>query len=635
MGGSDGVAAATRAQVAEFIADLRAWVHRLSVLTERRRRLLKGSERSTGNGDSNNASREEEGGVASPTTTTITTTTPSLADYTGAEAPPPPDVLVLHFQEVGGKEWDAAFTAHLALALRTALLPEAGWTSGLLMAPGLSDPSSCGGVGSPTTPCPGVRSSSTSTTAPATGGGDLSRPNSPAAPKGLAGGGDGTGVSARAAEENDTVKDAESNSTATPTPTSGVGVGEVGGGGGGVSPAADGDTFTAIATVVFLSPRMAKLSSMLSFPHRTYIPIEDDPCSYSGSPSAVFHAGKFAGAGRARKGFLLTSLRLGTCVFNACNVHLFNDDDNVEALKRSPSKFVGRRAAALLEAAAESCAVVDSSEPMFIFGDCNVRLDGRLLAEHCKATRRMDLRPGRKELRCPDSFWPPFSDDTASSGGSGGDEATTGGQQQWLRRQFDREPRQLMDAVAAATGMELAEMPVGFAPTYSRLPATLKDRSGGGEGNGDEEGESRGVRRPITSHATTATGTATATAAGGLGLGTYRRTTPESFSCAEVLAARGRPNFARTRIPAWCDRVFFNPAGLELIAGGRFSDGGGGGCGDDDDDCCGDDKGNNTSTNNEEDADDGARRVRANKREYIYDAVSLLHMDHDGVFLSF
>jgi len=311
-------------------------------------------------------------------------------------------------------------------------------------------------------------------------------------------------------------------------------------------------------------------------PHRTYIPVEDDPCTYSSEGAAgLFHSGKFAESGRARKGFLFTSLRLGTVVLNLCNVHLFNDEDNRVALTAQRNVYTDRRARALREALAECSAVVSLDEPLFIFGDLNVRMDGKALLEWVAEDRLLYVRPAKKALRSPEGFWKIFEDVPLLV--------------DVLRPRFDVEVHQLMDTVAEESGVELAEMPVRFAPTYSREACHRVEQTN-------------------------------STAAGGDGR------SPSHHYC-------------RDRLPAWCDRILFNSSGLQLMAGERvkppplpravgngFS--------------------SPTSTTastttappptaNSAAHDGTPDRLSAANRVYVYESIQFLHMDHDGVYLLF
>ncbi|KAG8345490.1 hypothetical protein TRVL_03682 [Trypanosoma vivax] len=188
-----------------------------------------------------------------------------ISETTGIELVPPlVDVVVIHFQEVGGKRLHKGFNAYFEKALES-LLPEAGWTSGLLM---------------------------------------------------------------------------ESSN-------------EVG-------------RFTAIGSIVYLSHRMCPISSMLSFRHRTFVCVTDDPATYGGSPTYLYHAGKFSNAGESRKGYLLISLRLGTVVVNYLNLHLFNDGAGSDGSPGAPFSCAKLRQEAILEALAECAAFICTGDPLFI-----------------------------------------------------------------------------------------------------------------------------------------------------------------------------------------------------------------------------------------------------------------------------
>ncbi|KEG10491.1 inositol-1,4,5-trisphosphate (IP3) 5-phosphatase [Trypanosoma grayi] len=406
-----------------------------------------------------------------------------VADDTAANvvAPPLLDVIVVHFQEIGGKRMDVEFNAVFAEALKE-LLPEAGWSSGLLM---------------------------------------------------------------------------EANN--------------------------DAGRFTAMGTIVFLSHRMCPISSILSFRHRTFVSVMDDPATYTGSPASLFHGGKFSTAGASRKGFLLTSLRFGTVVVNYLNVHLYHDTRNTEASRTSPSPYTLKRQEALLEAMAECLVVISPQDPLFVFGDFNVRLDACALLQHLKETNQMDVKLDEKGVHAPDSFWELFSEPSHAE----------------IIKKFDVELQRLMDVVAQQSGVELAEFAVRFPPTYAHTSVedcpqsshttgmiASDDRDNAEEGEETMETKKKVVRTEATGDKVTA-----------------------QIVLTRIMATPAR-DYVRKRIAAWCDRIVWNPAGLELMTGRRSA-----------------------STPSPVSVKSGGGD--GSLRRYAYRSFALSHTDHDAVALLF
>ncbi|ESL06344.1 inositol-1,4,5-trisphosphate (IP3) 5-phosphatase [Trypanosoma rangeli SC58] len=413
------------------------------------------------------------------------------ADSSHSEVPPLLDVIVVHFQEIGGKKVNAELNAFFAEALR-AVLPEAAWSSGLLM---------------------------------------------------------------------------EANN--------------------------DAQRFTALGSIVFLSHRMCPISSILSFRHRTFVAVADDPATYGSSPTFLFHGGKFSGDASARKGYLLTSLRFGTVVVNYLNIHLYHDARNTEAAVASPSPYAVRRQEALLEAMAECMVFVAPQDPLFIFGDFNTRLDTQSLLKHLKEFRQMELQLFAKDVQAPDDFWELFTESHHAG----------------MIKKFDVELQRLMDVVAQQSGVELAEFAIRFPPTYSRLPVkgpiisrpkSKNDvEAGEGDGGGDADddeltkgGERRGEKKSRTE-----------TSSGEVAVSLV-------LSRITAIPTRG---YSRQRIPAWCDRVVWNPPGLELMTGQRSSS-------------------PPASLPSASSKNDG---IPDSPSRYVYRSFVLAHTDHDCVALLF
>jgi hypothetical protein len=212
----------------------------------------------------------------------------------------------------------------------------------------------------------------------------------------------------------------------------------------------DGITFTAMATVFFVASRLVEVCSLLSFRHRVFVALTDSPVLWVGTRRALFHGAKFSAAGTSRKGYLLTSLRVGSKVFNFTNVHLFHDADNALAARESPSEYATLRSQALLELANEVSPVINRDDPFFVFGDFNFRLD---VARIVKALQQQFGQPvvlGKKKVEAPDAVWRYLQDP------ANWDEVRT----------FDTEGPAVLRALRDQTGMHLSEPLRNFGPTY-------------------------------------------------------------------------------------------------------------------------------------------------------------------------
>ena len=212
----------------------------------------------------------------------------------------------------------------------------------------------------------------------------------------------------------------------------------------------DGITFTAMATAIFVAPRLVDVCSLLSFRHRVFIALSDGPVQWVGGRRALFHGAKFSEAGSSRKGFLLTSLRVGTRVFNFVNVHLFHDADNSVAAKESPSEYATKRVSALLELAEEIAPVTNLDDALFVFGDFNFRLDVGRLAKALQQQFSQPITLGKKKVDAPEAAWK-YLQDPAN----------------WEElRTFDTEGPSVLRALRETAGLHLAELQRGFGPTY-------------------------------------------------------------------------------------------------------------------------------------------------------------------------
>ncbi|CAD2222765.1 hypothetical protein, conserved [Angomonas deanei] len=463
-----------RWQVRDFMGELRRWIHRISYHYARRE----------GNTDINTTTNRNPQEWS----------TDDLDGYQPDLKPPLIDIIVIHFQEIGGKFRNTNFNEMLCKEMNTNLLPEAGWTSGFLM-------------------------------------------------------------------EHDE------------------------------------EHFTAIGSMVFLSPRVCPVSSMLSFPHRTFIPVSDEPRTYGGTDSYLFHRKKFSTAGKSRKGFLLISLRIGAVVLNICQVHLFHDADNRIAVQpqtpTAPNTYVLKRREAFLETLAEISPFVAKEDALWITGDLNVRLDGAELCTYATETLKVNVTADKKQITAPEAFWQSFQHDSTLL---------------HYRESLDKELLGLLHFAESQFSLPLAELPVHFAPTYCRecrqKPLFLEGVS---RGSGAFLGEEGNIDRP-----------------------------PVAATPMPLLTQFAAPEpYTTARLPAWCDRVVFNAAALEVLAAGmgkQFAD---------------------MEQHDKEEPPQPPSSFhrpdepvslqerwksfveRHDSKCYLYNSINLVHTDHDGVFLLF
>lgn len=281
--------------------------------------------------------------------------------------------------------------------------------------------------------------------------------------------------------------------------------------------------FTALGTIIFVSKRLCPITSMLSIPHEVYVALDDDPCTYGGSSFNLYRAARFSEAGNSRKGFLLTSLRIGTQVVSFCNCHLYHDDSNEDAIAQTPSKYYKQREKGFLELVTECLKVVSKEDPFFIFGDFNTRLDGKSLVEYVKRVHQIQVVASPKGITCPSLFWNLFCEKKKAN---------------HIRQLFDIEPPLLMDIAEDQAQLHLAEMPVKFYPTFkflASIPAWCPHnhcilRS-------EKELPKKGKLEEPPPH--------------------YK---PEVGCRCHANEGAIKKEFSHTRIPAWCDRILFNSA---------------------------------------------------------------------------
>lgn len=278
------------------------------------------------------------------------------------------------------------------------------------------------------------------------------------------------------------------------------------------------ETFTAMGAVVFVSKRIFDITSILSFKrNRTFVALEDDPVTYvkategkiEKNEDLLFAGKKFSDAGTSRKGYMLLSIRIGTQILNFVNVHMFHDDDNRIAVKISPSEYALRRIKGWNEMLAEVLPLIDTRDPCFIFGDLNTRLDGVRLMEFARNTFSLAPIDAKKSVERNVDFWSYVIQPRNI--------------QQMLK--FDLEVSTLMN-LAGQHGLELGELPIQFPPTFTKEEFIDHDSS---------------TVPKLYSQVDPATGI-------------YR------------LERIPRPNKIE-RLPAFCDRILFNPEGLRLVSG--------------------------------------------------------------------
>jgi inositol-1,4,5-trisphosphate 5-phosphatase len=352
----------------------------------------------------------------------------------------------------------------------------------------------------------------------------------------------------------------------------------------------DVSSFTAMGTVLFLSPRAARLGAVLNVRRQTYIPVTDlieavsvtsllmdkkesaasaqkdaapTPSGSGGvvvdaalsfpiqqgtiashshhqahnatssSPSSkttpslsyvgsdYFYGAKFSNAGTSRKGFVLTSVRIGARALNFMNMHLFHDADNTVAASATPSQYAGTRSDALMEALNETACLLHLSDPLFLFGDFNVRLDAAGLVGALKAEgHAIELK--KKHVLAPNAVWDRMED-----------------RAYWpFLQSLDREVAALQERTVRELRMALLERPVTFAPTFTlELPQPLETSAAPTAGAHDTDGA----------------------------VGVGAEAEPHAHS--PILASQlphGR--FRHERLPAWCDRVIFNDVAHGAIA---------------------------------------------------------------------
>ncbi|KAL1527430.1 hypothetical protein AB1Y20_016096 [Prymnesium parvum] len=248
----------------------------------------------------------------------------------------------------------------------------------------------------------------------------------------------------------------------------------------------------------------------------------------------------------SRKGYLVTRWQLGGEQLDLVNVHLFHDDSNLTALKRTESEtqsiYATRRGAALRHTLREVVAEHPSTPPrpsLFVFGDFNFRLDLPAVVTHLCGAHGL----ARAQLHEPQAGALKLA--SADREADGTAEALCGDEEvvlevgtkrfaiarPWelfadypLARSFDRELNQYTNGSAA---LPLLELPSTFKPTYMHVRNT-------------DEGKNKAHAPPSR-------------AAGG------RKNASDSEVDAAFLS------FGRKRCPSWCDRVLMDAEGWNLV----------------------------------------------------------------------
>jgi len=320
----------------------------------------------------------------------------------------------------------------------------------------------------------------------------------------------------------------------------------------------DRNSFTAMGTVLFLGTERA--ASIWSFEKNKFLSDEPEKGTIR---EECYHGAKFSAAGKSRKGYLLTSIKVGPTILNFMNLHLFHDADNtVSASQPFPSEYTRKRAAAAAEAIEKTAKIIDGilvhddnvndttgttsdtadpppAPPLFLFGDFNLRLDacrlkGFLQRQKPRKRKRPDeeastvIRLERKRVHAPPEVWRFLR--TARNWPS-------------LKDEFDSDAAYIRGVVEEKTGSVLEELPVRFGPTYlldddpSTARAASNEEPNRSCGTEDDEEE---------------------------------RNSNEMHGDAAALGA----SYQTTRFPAWCDRVWYNKSGKDLLMGGEHNNDG-------------------------------------------------------------
>ncbi|XP_064382136.1 inositol polyphosphate-5-phosphatase A-like isoform X2 [Halichondria panicea] len=147
--------------------------------------------------------------------------------------------------------------------------------------------------------------------------------------------------------------------------------------------------FTALGSLYLIHKRVEPVF-LWDFHDSEFVEVKGDEVVYSDLSSNHTHCRErfpddfYPGVKWSRKGFLHTRWRLfGSRKLNFVNIHLFHDDDNLVALETSPSVYCSYRKRALEYTLSRLAASIkDISEPLYIYGDFNFRLDFSAVVKH-------------------------------------------------------------------------------------------------------------------------------------------------------------------------------------------------------------------------------------------------------------
>lgn len=267
----------------------------------------------------------------------------------------------------------------------------------------------------------------------------------------------------------------------------------------------DTTTFTAMGSAIFLRQHVAPLASIWSFGKQEFLPVTE-----AAAADDIALGAKFSNVGTSRKGYLLTSLRLGpSTILNFMNLHLSHDADNtVAASQPHPSEYVLTRAGALTEAMEATRGLVDEN-PLFLFGDLNLRLDTHRLKTLLEEKVGEPITLEKKKIHCSQKAW-----DFLQSA------------ENWpTLKDMDKDGSTIQTVVSDKADVVLEELPVKFGPTYLLEDDSIKARSNT-RNDGVLDGNNNGSR-------------------------------------GDDVALKAC--YQQSRFPAWCDRFWFNPAGKGLL----------------------------------------------------------------------
>ena len=207
----------------------------------------------------------------------------------------------------------------------------------------------------------------------------------------------------------------------------------------------DNTTFTALGSAFFLSERVVDKAKLFSFTKKEFIPVTN----WNENERDTFYQGtKFSNVGTSRKGYSLSTLKFGEKTLNFVNAHLLHDADNSVAVSQPhPSEYSLKRAEALTEAMAT---ISKHDEPLFLFGDFNLRLDTHRLKAMLEEKFKEEIQVMKKKIHASDKVWEYLEDN----------------QNLLTLKELDQDAPFLRQTVHDATGLSLQELAIEFGPTY-------------------------------------------------------------------------------------------------------------------------------------------------------------------------